>query len=364
MGKAIAIVSQKGGVGKTTTVANLAASIAADGRNVLVVEIDPQGALARSLGQDPAEVLLGVGDLLLDRCGPEEALRETSVPGVKLLPASPVATIDEERLTRALLDDPHRLRTVVNGLRERFPLILLDGPPTLGVMTRATLVAADSYLVPVQAEEFSYATLPRLLQVADHVRATDNPQLRCAGLLLTMVDLRTRMAVKIVNQLHENYGDRVLVAMIPRAVQLQGMAERGKPTVLYAPGSRGAQAYMESTREILLGLELPEDDLEAVEPEEVEALLAEHETSILAPGRERSVRDYATARGERASRGARGPRVERPARAELDIALAAGELRDAARLADATSADPVLGTAPGSWDDPFEPGNPFESSRH
>jgi chromosome partitioning protein len=272
-GKAIAIVSQKGGVGKTTTVANLAASFAQEGQRVLVVEVDPQGALSRSLGQDPAQASLGLGDLLLDRCGPEETLRDTSVPGVTLLPASSLAQLDDEALTRACLDDPLKLRMVVAGLKPRFPIVLLDGPPTLGVLSRATMAAADSYLVPVQAEELSYLTLPRLLQVAEQVKASDNPGLECEGLLLTMVDLRTRMSVKVVNQLYENYGDRVLVAMIPGSVQLQEMSERGKPAVLYASGSKGARAYQEVARELLLGGGEPGDEIDPTQIDASEAIV-------------------------------------------------------------------------------------------
>jgi chromosome partitioning protein len=136
----------------------------------------------------------------------------------------------------------------------RFDVILMDAPPTLGSITRMTLAATDSFLVPVQAEEFAFRTLDRLFQAVGDIRRDFNPELACEGLLVTMADLRTRMSVRVINQLHEQHGDKVLMSMVPRTVSVQEMPVRGKPTVVYASRSRGGLAYGEVAQEILANL--------------------------------------------------------------------------------------------------------------
>jgi chromosome partitioning protein len=250
MAKVIAVVSQKGGVGKTTTAANLAAALVREGKRVLLLEVDPQGSLLPSLGVDPDDVLLGLLDLMRGDAPPAKAAIETSLPGLDLI-AGLGFERDELELERLAGTHPLLLRDTVRRLAPLYDAILLDSPPTLGALTRATLMAADCYLIPVQAEELSYRTLKRMLALCDEVQQQHNPGLSCAGLLITMVDLRTRMSVRVVNQLHENYGDRVLMSMVPRTVALQEMPLRGQPAVLYAPKSRGAQAYQEVAAELL-----------------------------------------------------------------------------------------------------------------
>lgn len=245
-----AVVSQKGGVGKTTTAANLAAALAAEGQNVLLLEVDPQGALIPSLGLAPEDLTHSLIDVLEDRTAPRDAVVPTPFENLSLLAAC-LPGQDELGLEECAARHPMHLREVVDKLVPHFDTILLDGPPTLGHLARMTLSAADGFLVPVQAEEMSYRTLERFFSVADAVSADYNPELRCDGILITMADLRTRMAVKVVNQLHEHYGDKLLINMVPRTVSLQEMPDRGKPAMLYAPSSRGAQAYREVANELL-----------------------------------------------------------------------------------------------------------------
>jgi len=259
MAHVTAVVSQKGGVGKTTTAANLAAALAAVGQNVLLLEVDPQGALIPSLGLHPEEIPHSLVDILEGKIEAREAVVRTPFEGLSLLAAC-LPHQDELILEDAASRHPLHLREVVDKLVPHFDSILLDGPPTLGHLARMTLAASDGYLVPVQAEELSYRTLARFLSVADSVQADYNPDLKCDGILITMADLRTRMAVKVVNQLHEHYGDKLLVSMVPRTVTLQEMPDRGKPALLYAPSSRGAESYREVAEELLSNRDNPTEE--------------------------------------------------------------------------------------------------------
>lgn len=259
MAKVIAIVSQKGGVGKTTTAVNLAAGLAREGKRILLVEVDPQGAVAPSVGVDEAQIRRS----LLDCIGPDmvptrDAVLETPLDQVHLLCAVNPARDEELELERLAAGHPLALREALDQVDADYDVVLVDAPPTLGPLNRLCLAGADSFLVPVQAEEYSYRTLERLMRAVEDVQMHFNPDLRCEGLLLTMVDLRTRMSVRVVNQLHENYGDQVMVAMVPRTVSVQEMPVRGKPTVVHAPNSRGGKAYTEVALELLVGIETDE----------------------------------------------------------------------------------------------------------
>jgi chromosome partitioning protein len=256
MAKVIAIVSQKGGVGKTTSAVNLAAGLAREGKRILLVEVDPQGAVAPSVGVDES----AVQHSLLDCIGPSvtptpEAVIQTPLDDVHLLCAVDPARDEELELERLAAGHPLALREVLDQVDADYDVVLVDAPPTLGPLNRLCLAAADSFLVPVQAEEYSYRTLHRLMRAVEDVQMHFNPDLKCEGLLLTMVDLRTRMSLRVVNQLHENYGDLVMVAMVPRTVSVQEMPVKGKPTVVHAPSSRGGKAYTEVALELLVGIE-------------------------------------------------------------------------------------------------------------
>jgi chromosome partitioning protein len=254
MAQVIAVVSQKGGVGKTTTVANLGAALAREGQQVLLLEVDPQGALAPSFGLSARDMTRGLLDVLRGEAAASDAIVPTSIEGLSILPAVG-ARVDELALEQLLALQPTQLREVISHFEHRYNAVLIDGSPTLGALTVATLIAADRFLVPVQAEEFSYRTLGRMMSFAAEIQLNYNSDLSCLGLLVTMADLRTRMAVRVINELHENYGDKVLMSMVPRMVALSEMPLRGAPAVIYAESSKGAQAYREVALEILLELQ-------------------------------------------------------------------------------------------------------------
>lgn len=260
MARVIAVVSQKGGVGKTTSAINLAAAFAREGREVLLVEVDPQGAVLPSVGLADSPVRHSLLDVLRDEQTPAlDAVLPTPFDGLSVIaavrPETAASAGQEVELERIALAHPTLLREVIDQVSGRYDIVVLDGPPSLGPLLHLCLAASDSYLVPVQAEEYAYRTVARLLDTADSIREKLNPELECEGLLLTMVDLRTRMSVRVVNQLHENYGDKVLVSMVPRTVTLQDMPVRGRPTVIHASSSRGGKAYTEVAAEMLTNFE-------------------------------------------------------------------------------------------------------------
>ena len=291
MAQVIAVVSQKGGVGKTTTVANLGAALAREGQQVLLIEVDPQGALAPSFGLAGRDLTRGLLDVLRGESAVGDAITATSVEGLSILPAVG-ARVDELELEQLLALQPTQLREVIGKLEHRYDAILIDGSPTLGALTVATLIAADSYLVPVQAEEFSYRTLGRMMTFAAEIQLNHNSSLHCLGLLVTMADLRTKMAVRVINELHENYGDKVLMSMVPRMVALSEMPLRGAPAVIYAEQSKGAQAYREVALEILIELQQGEIDAEEAASAPQSRLIDDIVGDQLAPVREAAANTF------------------------------------------------------------------------
>jgi chromosome partitioning protein len=253
MGRIIAVANQKGGVGKTTTVINLGASLALSGQRVLLVDMDPQANLTSGVGQkDRGADARTIYDCLTAPEVDPHALPvyPTSVSGLWLVPADRHLTGAEIELV-PLEQREHRLKRMLGLQREHFDYVLIDTPPSLGLLTLNALVAADQVLIPLHAEYFALEGLADLVATLRRVRGALNHGLDIAGVLLTMYDERTNLAQQVSREIRGFFGDQVFSTVIPRNVRLGEAPSHGLPVVLYDPRSRGAEAYIALARELL-----------------------------------------------------------------------------------------------------------------
>jgi len=251
LGKVFAIANQKGGVGKTTTAINLAASLAASELEILVIDSDPQGNATSGLGVSKDSDRTGTYQVLLGDCDPVTAVVKTDFPGLHLISADKNlvgANID-------LVDIPnreYRLRERLRSIRDRYPFILIDCPPALDLLTLNALIAADEVLVPIQCEFFALEGVSELMDTIDRIRDSFEHPLEIAGILLTMFDDRTNLTRQVASDLKEFFGDKVFRTVIPRSVRLAEAPSFGKPILAYDPRSRGAESYIQLAKEILI----------------------------------------------------------------------------------------------------------------
>jgi chromosome partitioning protein len=253
-GKVLAVVNQKGGVGKTTTAINLAASLALAGHAILLIDCDPQANTTGGLGfrrQKPEEPQrLSIYDILLGPTTIAEATQPTDIPTLQLVPGSKNLTGANLELVSAERRE-FRLRDAIEAVRGQYTFILLDCPPALDLLTLNALVAADGLLVPLQAEYFALEGISELISTLDRVAQAFNPELALEGVLLTMYDDRTNLAQQVTQNLREFFGEKLLRTTIPRNIRLAEAPSHGLPVALYDPRSRGAEAYAELAVEIL-----------------------------------------------------------------------------------------------------------------
>lgn len=254
MTRILAVANQKGGVGKTTTAINLAAGLAEHGLRVLVVDLDPQGNASTGLGVEPSRRKKTTYDLLLTNTPLGEVVSETQLSGVWLSPGnSDLSSADLELmgLERRTFQLRRALRATTTQEANRFDFILIDCPPSLNLLTLNAMIAADSVLVPLQAEYFALEGLSQLLQTIRHVRETANSDLRIEGVVLTMHDKRNNLAQQVELDAREHLGELVFATVVPRNVRISEAPSFGKPVIVYDSLSKGSLAYRALAQEIL-----------------------------------------------------------------------------------------------------------------
>lgn len=250
MGRVVAVANQKGGVGKTTTAINLASSLAASDVKTLLVDCDPQANATSGLGLRKDPDRLSTYHLLMAETTGAQAIQQTElkqlwlIPGHKNLIGANLELVEAE-------SREFRLRNAIQPLRDQFEFIVLDCPPALDLLTLNALAAADSVLIPMQAEYFALEGISELLDTVERIRVSLNPELAIEGVVLTMFDDRTNLAQQVTEELKKHFGDKLCKTTIPRNVRLAEAPSHGKPVLLYDVRSRGAESYMELAAEIL-----------------------------------------------------------------------------------------------------------------
>jgi len=252
MGKIVAITNQKGGVGKTTTGINLAASLAVAEKRVLLVDLDPQGNTTGGLGFKTGEndSRRHIYHVLIEGVDPREVVLPTELGFLDLIPSGNDLAGAEPELVN-LEEREFRVRQALRSLAEDYHYVFIDCPPSLGLLTVNALAAADTVLIPIQCEYFAMEGLTELTRTLSRIRASLNPALDYEGILLTMLDERTLLTRQVTSEIREYFGDRVFETVIPRNVRLGEAPSFGKPILLYDIRSRGAQAYLDLAREVI-----------------------------------------------------------------------------------------------------------------
>ncbi len=250
MGKITAVANQKGGVGKTTSAVNIAASLAAAGKNVLLVDADPQGNTTSGLGLDKDNLTGSLYDLYMNSKTMDEVIVGTGLEHLKII-SSNIELIGAELELASKEGRETILKKALDQVRHEYDYIFIDCPPSLSLLTLNALVAADSLLIPMQCEYYALEGISMLLRTYELIKNSFNPSLEIEGILLTMYDGRNSLAIQVTEELKKHFGDKVYKTVIPRNVTLAEAPSHGKPVILYDIRSKGAQSYLELAKEII-----------------------------------------------------------------------------------------------------------------
>ncbi len=250
MSRVIAIANQKGGVGKTTTAVNISACLATLNRKTLLIDIDPQSNATSGIGVDPRGVSCSIYHVMMDGVAISSAIISTELEFLNLVPSN-FDLVGAEVEMVSLIARENKLKTAIKPVRDQYDYIIIDCPPSLGLLTLNSLTASDSVLIPVQCEYYALEGLGQLLETISLVVDNLNPNLQIEGILLTMQDKRIKLADQVISEVRNFFKGRVYNTIIPRNVRLSEAPSFGKPIIIYDPRSSGAKAYMKLTKEII-----------------------------------------------------------------------------------------------------------------
>jgi chromosome partitioning protein len=250
MARVISIANQKGGVGKTTTAVNLSASLAVAEKKTLLIDIDPQGNASSGLGISREEVNRSIYHALIEQVPLKDLLRDTELDFLKIIPSN-IDLIGAEIELVPFPDREMRLRNALKEVRDEFDFLIIDCPPSLGLITVNSLTASDSVLVPLQCEYYPMEGLSQLLKTIELIKNNLNPWLKIEGILLTMFDKRNNISHQVTEEVRKHFGPMVFNTVIPRNVRLSECPSFGKPIILYDADSRGAESYLDLAKEVL-----------------------------------------------------------------------------------------------------------------
>ncbi|MGZ4031775.1 MAG: ParA family protein [Tumebacillaceae bacterium] len=250
MARVIAVANQKGGVGKTTTAVNLGACLASLGKRVLLIDIDPQGNTTSGIGINKADVRYDIYDVLINEVAAADAILPTSSENLSILPATIQLAGAEIELVPTMSREV-RLRQALQPLKSQYDYMLIDCPPSLGLLTVNSLTASDSVLIPIQCEYYALEGLSQLLNTIRMVQKHLNTSLEIEGVLLTMLDARTNLGLQVIEEVKKYFREKVYSTVIPRNVRLGEAPSHGQSIIQYDPRSRGAEVYLELAREVV-----------------------------------------------------------------------------------------------------------------
>lgn len=256
MGKVISLVNQKGGVGKTTTSINLSASLAVLNKKVLLIDLDPQGNTTTGVGINKADIERSIYDVLTEKCRIDEAIIKTKYSKLFVLPATiNLAGLDIELIEKGQNDPGFskgtQLKKHIDMIKDSFDYIIIDCPPSLGLITTNALTASNSVIIPVQCEFFALEGIMQLLNTIMLAQKSLNPNLQIEGVLLTMLDSRTNLGIEVVDDIRKFFKEKVYNTIIPRLIRLTEAPSHGEPIIAYDPKSRGSAAYLNLAKEVI-----------------------------------------------------------------------------------------------------------------